>query len=356
METAEAIQLSKIKSSKIKDVNFENLGFGTYVSDHMFISEYRDGTWSNSKITPFDNITMAPTSLALHYGQTVFEGMKAFRMDNNSIGVFRIEKHYKRFCRSLERLCIPAVPYELFNDGLLQLVELDRNWVPQKEGASLYIRPFMFATEERFGVKISSEYKFIIFTGPVGMYYSKPLRVKVEDQFMRASRGGTGYAKCGGNYGASFYPAMLAQKQGFDQVIWTDGSSDLNIEESGTMNVMFVVNGEIITPSLSDTILEGVTRDSLLQIARDLGYKTREQKISTYQLREWATTGKLQEAFGVGTAAVTSPIKTISFLGTEYDLPDYTSGSFCTRAYAYLQDIRLGRLEDKHNWLSVIKA
>jgi branched-chain amino acid aminotransferase len=341
-------------SSRLQQVNFESLGFGNYVSDHMLVATFKDNHWSNYEILPYSSLSFAPTTLAFHYGQTVFEGMKAFQHIGGGVSIFRVEKHYERFCRSLKRLCMPEVPREMFFDGLKVLISKDRNWVPGNEGASLYIRPFMIATEERFGVKISDEYKFIIFTGPVGSYYSKPLRVKVEDQYMRSAKGGTGFAKCGGNYGASFFPAQKAQEQGFDQVLWTDGTPELNIEESGTMNAMFVIDGKVVTPATSDTILDGVTRDSLLTLARDMGYQVEARTISAFELAEKHKTHLLQEAFGTGTAAVTSPISCINIKGGDYFLPEYGENSFCIKASNLLNDIRTGKKHDKYNWNTII--
>lgn len=341
-------------SSRLQQVDFANLGFGNYVSDHMLVATFKNKQWSNYEILPYASLSFAPSTLALHYGQTVFEGLKAFRHESGGVSVFRIEKHYERFCRSLQRLCMPEVPKEMFINGLKELIFTDRAWVPGNEGASLYIRPFMIATEERFGVKVSDEYKFIIFTGPVGSYYSKPLRVKVEDQYMRAAKGGTGYAKCGGNYGASFYPAQKAQEQGFDQILWTDGSPELNIEESGTMNAMFVIDGKVVTPATSDTILDGVTRDSMLTLAVDLAYPVETRKISAFELAEKHKNNLLQEAFGTGTAAVTSPIRCIHIQGKDYLLPESGENSFCIKARNMLNDIRFGKRPDKFNWNTII--
>lgn len=340
--------------SRLKQVDFDNLGFGNYVSDHMLVATYSKGSWQKEEIMPFSSLSMAPTALALHYGQTVFEGLKAFFHVSGKISIFRLDRHFQRFNRSLERLCMPNISQEIFCEGLKELLNTDRAWVPRKEDASLYIRPFMIATEERFGVKISDEYKFIIFTGPVGSYYSKPLRVKVEDTYMRATKGGTGFAKCGGNYGASFYPAQKAHEQGFDQVLWTDGTEMLHIEESGTMNAMFVLDGKVVTPSVSDTILDGVTRDSVIHLAKDLGYEVETRKISAFELIEHHKNGKLHEAFGVGTAATTSPIKSISILGKDYGLPEYTANSFCNKVKKLLTDIRTGIQPDKYNWNTLV--
>lgn len=339
----------------LQQVDFDNLGFGNYVSDHMLVANFKNNQWTNYEILPYTSLSFAPSALAFHYGQTVFEGMKAFRHNNGGISIFRMERHYQRFCRSLQRMCMPVVPEEMFVNGLKELIYTDRAWVPRNEGASLYIRPFMIATEERFGVKISDEYKFIIFTGPVGSYYSKPLRVKVEEIHMRAAKGGAGYAKCGGNYGSSFYPTQKAMEQGFDQILWTDGSPGLNIEESGTMNAMFIIDGVVVTPATSDTILDGVTRDSLLTLSPEMGYKIETRKISAHELAEKHHANLLQEAFGAGTAAVTSPISCINIFGKDYFLPEYNEKSFCSKARNLLDNIRTGKTPDKYNWNTIVE-
>ena len=348
------ITVHKAGKSRIGEVDFNNLGFGKEVTDNMFVAEYKNGSWNNARIIPFSNLSMSPTALALHYGQTVFEGMKAFRMADGKISIFRMDKHFQRFNVSLQRMCMPVVPYEMFTESIKQLVTLDAAWLKDIKNTSLYIRPFMIATEERFGVHVSEEFKFIVFIGAVGEYYSKPLRVKIEDKYIRAAKGGTGFAKCGGNYGGAFYPTQQAKIQGFDQVIWTDGSEELNIEESGTMNVVFVIDDVVTTPSLSETILDGVTRDSLLKLAADLGYKTEERKISTLELKKKFDEGKVQEAFGTGTAAVTTPIVSINIKGIDFYLPAYTDQSFVTKAQKRLSDIRLGIYPDKYQWNTII--
>jgi branched-chain amino acid aminotransferase len=354
MITADAIKIKRTPKSRITEVDFNDLGFGKIISDHMVISDYRDGEWNNLAIEPFGEISFTPTMLALHYGQMVFEGMKAFRMKDGNVSIFRIEKHYERFIKSLERMCMPVMSYRLFEEGLVNLIRLDAAWVPSSEGSALYIRPFAFASEERFGVKISSEYKYIIFTGPVGPYYDKPLRVKVEDHYVRAARGGTGSAKCAGNYGASFYPAHLAKMQGFDQVLWTDGTPDLNIEESGTMNVMFVIDGVLVTPPLSDSILDGVTRDSFLTLAHELGIHTQQRTVSALELENALEKNILNEAFGTGTAAVASYIQSIDIKGKDYSVPVPGDEGVMTRIKNMLTDIRTGKAPDKYKWNTVI--
>lgn len=353
MITVEAIKIKKTAKSRISEVDFNDLGFGKIISDHMLVSDYKDGEWNNPHIEPFGEISFTPTILALHYGQMVFEGMKAFRMKDGNVSIFRIEKHYERFMRSLERMCMPVMSLRLFEEGIVNLIKLDSDWVPGTEGSALYIRPFAFASEQRFGVKISSEYKYIIFSGPVGPYYDKPLRVKVEDHYVRAARGGTGSAKCAGNYGASFYPAHLAKMQGFDQVLWTDGSSDLNIEESGTMNVMFVIDGVLVTPPLSDSILDGVTRDSFLTLAHEFGIHTQQRTVSALELEAALEKNVLNEAFGTGTAAVAGAIQSIDIKGKDYCVPVPENGVMI-RLKNLLTDIRTGKAPDKYNWNTVI--
>ena len=348
------ISINNIKRSRLESIDFNNLEFGKNITDHMFSMDHINGVWLNARITPFSNLSISPASLGLHYGQTAFEGMKAFKMIDGNISIFRIDKHYKRFSRTLERMCMPVPPFEFFTEGLKALVNIDRKWVPLDEGASLYIRPFMFATEERFGVNISNEYKFIIFSGPVKKYYENPLRVKIEENFMRAGKGGTGFAKCGGNYGGSFYPAQLAKEKGFDQVLWTDCSQDLNIEESGTMNIIFVIDNVVVTPALSDSILDGVTRDSFLTLAKDLGYKTEERKVSQAELIKACKESKLNEAFGSGTAAVASQIKVINMNGADQILPDLSDNSFMVKAKKLLSEIRTGIVPDKYNWNTIV--
>lgn len=323
--------------------------FGKVPTDHMYIAEYRDGTWHNGHVTPFHKLEMSPLSLCLHYGQTVFEGMKAFLTNDGKVNIFRIDKHHERFNRSLNRMCMPAVPKELFEDAVKQVVAADRAWVPADEDGSLYIRPFMIATEDRIGVKISDEYLFMVVCSPAYQYYSSPLRVKVETQFSRAADGGTGAAKCGGNYGGAFYPTQKAKEEGFDQVLWTDSKTHSFIEESGTMNAMFYIDDVLITPALSGSILDGVTRDSMLAIAADMGIKTEARPVSLDELKKALTSGQRVEAFGAGTAAVVAPIESISIDGESFSC--YTGeDALMYRLKNALNDIRKGTATDKHHW------
>jgi branched-chain amino acid aminotransferase len=334
----------------LAEIDFDNLGFGKYVSDHMLVSDFSQGEWDLPQLVPFSNLSLSPASLALHYGQTVFEGMKAFMMEDGRINIFRIEKHYERLVKSLERMCMAIIPREIFVDGLKQLVELDKDWIPRSKGSALYLRPFMYASEAKFGIKISDEFRFIIFTGPVAEFYANPIKVKVERKFTRAAAGGTGYAKCGGNYGAAYYPTKLAREEGFDQVLWTDGKNHEFIEESGMMNVMFVIDGKLISPPPSDTILNGITRESLLRVAGDLGYAYEERPINVEELIQAFRNKSITEAFGAGTAAVVAPIETIQVDGINYHLPAYSHENIMFKIKNGLEDIRLGRSADVHGW------
>jgi branched-chain amino acid aminotransferase len=349
MELLTEIRVSKTRYSRIQEVDFNHLEFGKHVSDHMLICDYANAEWHTPRILPYANLSLSPSTLALHYGQTVFEGMKAFRTEDGRINIFRIDKHYDRFVRSLERMCMPVIPKEIFTEGLLQLIELDKNWVPSKP-ASLYLRPFMFASEAKFGVKVSGEYRFIIFTGPVPALFAQPIKVKVETEYIRAAKGGTGFAKCGGNYGGSYYATEKAKMEGYDQVLWTDAKENKYIEESGFMNVMFVLNDVLVTPPLSDSILEGVTRDSLLTLAKDLGYKTEERPISIHEVKEAFENGYITEAFGAGTAALVAPIGIINIQGVDYNLPGYDHTSVMNKLKHQLELIRAGEAEDVYGW------
>lgn len=341
-------------SSRLAEVDFNQLEFGKYMSDHMLVCHYSGKEWKTPAIVPYGPITMQPTALALHYGQSVFEGMKAFKLADGRASIFRIRKHWDRLQRTLTRMCMPPVPFDLFEEGLKQLIALDRNWIPSDEGSSLYIRPLVFATEDRFGVKVSDEYMFIIMTGPVPPFYPRPLRVKVEDTYSRACKGGTGAAKCAGNYGGAFYATQLAREQGFDQVLWTDLSPELHIEESGTMNVFFVIGDKVVTPPLSETILEGVTRDSVLTLCGKLGIEVEQRPIPAMELLRAHRDGTLREAFGTGTAAVTAPICAIGVREATIELPDYSEDAVCKRLFRAMSDIQRGKAPDTEGWLTTV--
>jgi branched-chain amino acid aminotransferase len=350
------INIVPATSSRHKEVDLNKLEFGKYISDHMLVADYSEGNWHNVQIIPYGDMVMNPAMLALHYGQSVFEGMKAYRMEDGNISVFRVNRHHERLNKSLARMCMPAIPENLFVEGLEKLISIDQQWVPSGEGASLYIRPLVFATENRLGVKISDKYKFIIMTSPVGPYYAKPLKLKVETTFVRAAEGGTGFAKCAGNYGGSYYPAQKAKEEGFDQVLWTDAKEHRYIDESGTMNILFVIDGKLITPPLSSAILDGVTRDSILTLARDMDIKIDLHRISIDELRQAFEMGWISEAFGAGTAAVVAPVASISIEGVNYTLPEPKPDCFMFEVKQRLNDIRLGKAPDAFNWNHIIKC
>lgn len=354
MEVLSAIPVKRVQRSALLDADFENLEFGRYVSDHMLVCDYASGEWQQPMIVPFSNLSLNPATLALHYGQTVFEGMKAFRMEDGRVNIFRLEKHYHRFCRSLDRMCMAIPPFEIFKEGLVQLVATDKAWVPKQKGAALYLRPFVYASEARFGVKISEQYRFIIFTGPVPELYAQPIKVKVETHYVRASKGGTGFAKCGGNYGGAFFPTKVAREQGYEQVIWTDSRENKFIEESGMMNVMFVIDNKLVTPPLSDSILDGVTRDSLLHLANEAGFGVDERRISVDELETAFKENRITEAFGAGTAAVVAPIKTININELDYQLPAYSANSIHVNIKEKLDAIRTGTAPDLYGWNYVV--
>jgi branched-chain amino acid aminotransferase len=354
MELTTEITFKKTSHSKIHEVDFDHLEFGKHLSDHMLICDYYDEEWHEAQIVPFANLSLSPATLAFHYGQTVFEGMKAFSMQDNRANIFRIDKHYDRFVRSLERMCMAVPPKEIFDEGLKQLVNLDRNWIPKQENCALYVRPFVIATEKFLGVKVSNEYRFIVITSPVPSTFSKPIKLKVETEYIRAAHGGTGFAKCGGNYGGSFYPTHLAKQQGYDQVLWTDARENKFIEESGMMNIMFVIGDTLVTPPLSDTILDGVTRDSLLALAGSIGYKTEERPVSLDELENAFRNNTIVEAFGAGTAAVVAPVKTINLHGTDFHLPEHSHEKLSGKLKKKLESIRTGKEEDIFNWNCII--
>jgi branched-chain amino acid aminotransferase len=328
--------------------DFSNIAFGKVCADHMLVADYKDGQWQDVRIVPYGDISFEPSLAALHYGQSIFEGMKAYKDINGGINIFRPYENWQRFNVSAERMCMPAVPEEIFVGGLAQLIALDKNWVPDKYGDSLYIRPFMFATDEFLGVRPSQTYTFMIITAPAGSYYAEPVRVKVETHYTRAAEGGTGFAKCGGNYGGALYPSLLAQKQGYHQLLWTDAKTHEYFEESGTMNAMFLIDNVLVTPATSDSILKGITRKSVIQLALDFGMKVEERKVSVKEVIEAVKKGTLQEAFGVGTAATIAPIAVISYEGVDYQLPD--TRTFAPKVLESLNDIKHGKTADIHGW------
>ncbi|MDR6564304.1 MULTISPECIES: branched-chain amino acid aminotransferase [unclassified Arcicella] len=348
------IDIHQIEKSRIDAVDFDNLVFGRSFADHMLVVDFKDGEWQTPQIVPYGPISYSPAMMSLHYGQAIFEGMKAYKNAAGEILVFRPEENWKRLNKSAVRMCIPEIPEDIFMEGLSQLLRLDADWIPAKEGCSMYIRPFMFSTDEYVGVSPSKTYKFIIFNCPVGSYYTKPLRVRVETQFIRAAHGGVGFSKNAGNYGGSLYPTKLAMDAGYDQIIWTDAATHTFVEEAGTMNLLFIIDGALVTAPTGDTILDGITRKSILQVAKEWGMEIQERQLSVKELVEGIQSGKVTEAFGAGTAAVIAPIATIGYEGVDYQLPERKDDAFSKRVFEEINDIRLGKKDDTRGWVMKI--
>jgi branched-chain amino acid aminotransferase len=347
---ATKIKITKTANSRLPQLDFDNLRFGREFSDHMFLMEYSGGEWKNPVIKPFENLSLNPATSVIHYGQSIFEGMKAYRGDSGEVLLFRPERNIRRMNVSAERMCMPPIPEGLFKEALVELMRLDSGWVPSSETGSLYIRPVYFATDEFIGVKPAENFKFLIFTCPVNAYYTAPVRVMIEKHYTRSTPGGTGFAKAAGNYAGALYPARLAQQKGYDQLVWTDALTHQYIEESGTMNIFFMTDKGLITPALSDTILAGITRDSVITLAKDWGIPVEERKIAVTELIEGLEKGLVKDAFGAGTAATIAHIAAIGHEGKDYTLPPVENREFSNKVLRYLNDYRKGRIEDKFGW------
>lgn len=351
MLAATDIKIERAGHSKLAGFSLENLPFGKHFTDHMLEANYANGEWSNVRIRPYQAITMDPSNATLHYGQAIFEGIKAYRNAEGGICIFRPYDNFRRFNISAERLCMPAVPEEIFIEGMRQLIALDKNWVPSIADHSLYIRPFMFATDEVIGVKPSDTYKFMILLSPTGPYYAKPMRIYVEEKYTRAAPGGIGYAKAAGNYASSLLAANEAKKLGYDQVLWTDAFEHKYVQEIGTMNVFFVIGNTAVTPGLdAGTILEGVTRDTVITLLKEIGLAVEERAISIDEIIAAYRSGQLREAFGTGTAATISPIRELKYKDDVIEF-DVTTWTVSPEVKQRLDDIREGRTADVHEWL-----
>jgi len=349
------IEIAKARKQK---PDFSKLGFGKYFTDHMFVMEYtmEDG-WKNARIVPFDYIPIHPASTVLHYGAEIFEGMKAYKTADG-YQMFRPLENIRRMNDSAERLCLPTLPEEFTLKALTELINLDSEWIPCNEGTSLYIRPFMFGNDETLGVHAVHNATFVIILSPVGSYYAEglnPVKISIESEDVRAVRGGTGYAKCGGNYAASLRAGKRAAEKGFSQVLWLDGVERKYIEEVGAMNVMFKINGEIVTPELTGSVLPGITRKSCLQILKEWGYKVTERLISVDELIEAAENGALEEAWGTGTAAVISPIGHLYYKGVDHVVANNKIGPLAQKLYDELTGIQWGKRVDTRNWCYKVK-
>lgn len=349
------IKVTRTSDSKITQVDWENLPFGKVFSDHMLVMDYSNETWGEPEVIPFGDLKLHPATSAIHYGQSIFEGLKAYRSINDEVVIFRPDMNAKRFRESCLRMCMPEIPEDLFLACVDKIVKVDSNWIPDKEGFSLYIRPFLFATDDYIGIKPSDTYKFMIFTCPVGAYYSEPLNVKIEEKYTRASIGGVGRAKTAGNYAASLYPAKLGKDEGFHQLVWTDGVEHKYIEESGTMNIMFVIDGKLVTPSEdSDTILRGITKRSVVEVAQEWGMPVEERKVSVQEIIAAIRSGRLTEVFGAGTAATIAQIKRLGFRDELFELPAIESREFSNKVYKFLNDLKTGVVPDKFGWVRKI--
>lgn len=353
----QTIKVELAENLKAKPVG--ELNFGTIFTDHMFLMDYKEGEgWYDPRIVPYQPLTLDPASIVFHYGQTVFEGLKAYVTKDGDVQLFRPEKNFERLNHSNDRLCIPHVDEQFLLEALKELVSVEKEWVPTSEGTSLYIRPFIVATEPYLGISPSKEYKLMIIMSPVGAYYKEginPVKIAVENKYVRAVAGGTGEAKTAGNYASSLMAQEIVSKQGFAQVLWLDGVEKKYIEEVGSMNVFFKINGEIITPKLNGSILQGVTRDSVIQLLKHWDLPVIERTISMEEIAEAAKDGTLEEAFGTGTAAVISPIGQLTWEEKDFIINNGTTGEVAKKLYDTLTGIQYGRIEDPFNWTVKIK-
>jgi len=347
------MEIMRASQSRLGSVDFDNLVFGKVFSDHMFVADYRDGAWTAPKIVPYGNIEIAPSLCSLHYGQAIFEGLKAFRSKDDGIFIFRPDRHQERFNRSAARLCIPPLSRDMFFDAVVGLCRLDSEWIPRRLGASLYIRPFIFASDNFLGVHASETYRFMVITCPVGAYYPEglnPVKLVTSGPYVRAVSGGLGEVKTPANYAASLLPAEEAQSEGFTQVLWLDAVEKRYIEEVGTMNIMFVIDNELVTPPLDGSILPGITRYTVLELAAYRGIPITERKISIDEVLKRARDGSLQEVFGTGTAAVISPVGWIRHKGETITINEGRIGSFSQRLYDEITGIQYGDMPDPFGW------
>jgi len=351
MTEAPEISITKAERSKLQDINLENIPFGKYFTDHMLEANYENGEWSSVEIKPYQPLLLEPSLAALHYGQAIFEGIKAYRNNDGDAFIFRPADNFKRFNKSARRMKMPAIPEEIFMEGMRQLIAIDKNWIPAQKEHSLYIRPVMFSTDAMLGVRPSETYKFLILLSPTGPYFATPMKILVEEQYTRAAPGGVGFSKNAGNYGGSMLAASLAKEHGYDQVLWTDAHEHKWLQEVGMMNVFFIINKVAITPSLEEgTILEGVTRASVIQGLKEMDISVEERRISIEEVVEAYRAGAITEVFGTGTAAVIAPIKELNYKGFKMHF-DTGMFSISIAVKKWLADIREGRAKDKYGWM-----
>ena len=351
----DTLKVTKIAESKINQVDFSNLAFGTVFTDHMFVCEYKNGKWQTPEILPYGPLQMDPSAKVFHYGQAVFEGMKAYKDDKGDVYMFRPEENFNRINKSGERLAMPAFEKDYFFDGLNTLLNLDKDWIKPGEGNSLYIRPFVIATENGVSASPSIEYKFVIICAPAQAYYSGEVRVLFADHYSRSADGGVGFAKAAGNYAAQFYPTELAKAKGYNQVVWTDANTHEYLEEAGTMNVFFRVNDTLLTAPTNDRILDGITRKSLIELAKSQGINVEVRPVKVAEIVEAAENGSLKEMFGAGTAAVISPISGFTHKEKAFDLPKMED-AYATKLKKQLTELQANLAEDPFGWRYEVPA
>ena len=351
MIAASDFNITRVETSKLNEMSLENIPFGKYFTDHMLEVDYEDGEWKTAEIKPYQPLLLSPSTAALHYGQAIFEGIKAYKNPDGEAFIFRPFDNFKRFNISAERMAMPHVPEEIFIEGMRQLIELDKSWIPQKEDHSLYIRPFMFSTDEMIGVRPSDKFKFLILLSPTGPYYNAPMRIYVEEQYVRAVPGGVGYAKAAGNYGAAMFATSEAKKKGYDQVLWTDAFEHKYVQECGTMNVFFIIGNTAITPDLqAGTILEGVTRNTTIVLLKEMGFTVEERPLNIDDIVDAYNAGILYEVFGTGTAATISMIKELRYKDfvMHFDVDKWQTAPEVKRRMGAIKE---GRSVDKYDWM-----
>ena len=336
--------------SKIGSVDFENLEFGKIFTDHLFVCKYSNNSWGEGKIMPYDDFLVSPSARVFHYGQAIFEGMKCFRSDNDSLILFRPEENFKRFNKSSSRMAIPKISENIFFGGLNELLKIDKDWVKKGDGNALYLRPFVFASEASINASEANEYTFMIICCPAKSYYgNQKIKVKIEEKYSRAAKGGVGYAKAAGNYAAQFYPTSIAIEEGYQQIIWTDSNNHKSIEEAGTMNLFFRIGNKLITSPTSDSILDGITRKSIIELAKKENIEVEERIITVDELLESSKTGELKEIFGTGTAVVVLPIKAFGYQSNDYELPK-VDDSWSSMLKKKLMDIQYDKSSEFDKW------
>jgi len=350
------IEVQLASHSRLPESDIKSAPFGTVFGDHMFVAEYQDGKWGKARIVPFNNLPLSPSLAGLNYGQSIFEGMKAYRDVAGGIQLFRPKDHHARLNRSAVRTCMPEIPEDLFINGLETLLDIDRDWVPTGRGTSLYIRPIYFATDTTIGMHPSHNYVLVIFTSPSIAYYNRPVQVLVQTSYVRAYEGGVGYVKLAGNYAHAMLASKQARDAGYDVVLWLDAKNRRFIEEFGTMNAFFVLDDMVVTPRLTGTILEGITRDSVLRVLTDAGIRYQERDISIDEIREARASGLLKEAFGTGTAASVAPVAAIHGDGFTIEMPPYAEWKVAPMLAERLTDIRTAAVPDPYGWLHKVDS